>query len=243
MIHKTKGIVMRAVKYGETSLIVSIFTEKFGIQSYIVNGVRSEKKNKEKASHFLPASFLELEVYHHESRGIHRIKESSCAIIFHSLTSDIIKNNIALFMMELLYKSLKHPETNEALFDFCIDALQQLDTIENNLASCIPLHFALQLPHHLGFGITNASTKELQHENIFLDLIEGKFATEHPGHENILSNSDARTIAQLLISGPSNITNLTNTGNILEKFLEFYSLHITDFGKIRSFPFLMELLS
>ena len=39
-LHKTKGIVLRTVKYGETSIIVTIFTELFGIQSYLVNGVQ-----------------------------------------------------------------------------------------------------------------------------------------------------------------------------------------------------------
>ena len=43
-LHKTKGIVLRAVKYGETSMVVSIFTELFGLQSYLVNGVRTATK-------------------------------------------------------------------------------------------------------------------------------------------------------------------------------------------------------
>jgi DNA repair protein RecO (recombination protein O) len=41
MLHKTKGLVLRAVKYGETSLVVTMFTELFGVQSYMVNGVRT----------------------------------------------------------------------------------------------------------------------------------------------------------------------------------------------------------
>ena len=44
MIHQTKGIVLRTIKYGETSVVVNIFTELFGIQSYLVNGVRSSGK-------------------------------------------------------------------------------------------------------------------------------------------------------------------------------------------------------
>ncbi|MFL5786527.1 MAG: recombination protein O N-terminal domain-containing protein [Flavisolibacter sp.] len=36
MIHKTKGIVLRTVKYGETSLVVTMFTELLGLQYYIV---------------------------------------------------------------------------------------------------------------------------------------------------------------------------------------------------------------
>jgi DNA repair protein RecO (recombination protein O) len=49
MTHKTKGIVLRNIKYGETSLVVNIFTELFGIQTYLVNGVRSSKKSSAKA--------------------------------------------------------------------------------------------------------------------------------------------------------------------------------------------------
>ena len=46
MVHKTKGIILRSVKYGETSLIVTAFTELFGLQSYLVNGVRTVSKKK-----------------------------------------------------------------------------------------------------------------------------------------------------------------------------------------------------
>ena len=47
MIFKTRGIVFRFTKFQETSIIVTIFTELFGLQSYIVNGVRSKSsKNK-----------------------------------------------------------------------------------------------------------------------------------------------------------------------------------------------------
>ena len=51
MLHQTKGIVLRTIKYGETSIVVNIFTELFGIQSYLVNGVRaSSKKGTGKAN-------------------------------------------------------------------------------------------------------------------------------------------------------------------------------------------------
>jgi DNA repair protein RecO (recombination protein O) len=45
VIHTTKGIVIRTVKYGETSLVVSAFTELFGLQQYMVNGVRTSKRS------------------------------------------------------------------------------------------------------------------------------------------------------------------------------------------------------
>ncbi|HEX4373990.1 MAG TPA: recombination protein O N-terminal domain-containing protein, partial [Puia sp.] len=66
-LYKTNGIVLRTVKYGETSVIVTIFTDLFGIQSYLVNGIRtSSKKMQSKINLFQPAAVLQLVVYHNE---------------------------------------------------------------------------------------------------------------------------------------------------------------------------------
>ena len=73
--HKTKGIVLRTVKYGETSVIVAVFTEKFGVQSYLVNGVRiSTKKGSGKANLFQPSAILEMVVYHNELKQLQRLR-------------------------------------------------------------------------------------------------------------------------------------------------------------------------
>ena len=57
MTHKTRGIVLRSIKYGETSLVVTVFTELFGIQTYMVNGVRSSKSAR--SVFFQPAAILD----------------------------------------------------------------------------------------------------------------------------------------------------------------------------------------
>ena len=75
MTHKTKGIVLRTIKYGETSVVVTIFTELFGVQTYMVNGVRTTKKSSAKANHFQPGAILDLVVYHNDLHSMQRIKE------------------------------------------------------------------------------------------------------------------------------------------------------------------------
>ena len=83
MIHKTKGIVLRTVKYGETSLVISAYTELFGMQSYLVNSVRvASKKGGSKAVFFQPASILDLVVYHNEFKNLQRIKEYKWAHLY-----------------------------------------------------------------------------------------------------------------------------------------------------------------
>ena len=117
---KTRAIILRTVKYGETSLVVTAFTELFGLQTYLVNGVRTAKKSGLKASLYQPASVVDMEVYHNERNTMHRIKECNRAHVFNNILTDVVKNSVALFLMELLYKLLKQPEQNSDLFSVLI---------------------------------------------------------------------------------------------------------------------------
>jgi DNA repair protein RecO (recombination protein O) len=243
MVRKTKGIVLRAVRYGETSLIVSVFTEDFGLQSYIINGVRTEKKNKETSSLFTPASLLDLDVYHHEQRGINRIREAARYLVLHSVSEDVVKNNIALFMMELLFKSLKHPEGNLPLFRFCEEILCRLNHCDRNSAAVFPFYFSLHLPHFLGFGISTPEKSIYDSATCCLDLTEGCFLNEYPVHDHFISGDEARMAARLLSDQEEGILENYPGINMPEKFLDFYRLHLQDFGKVRSYTLLQELLS
>src|SRR6516225_7700395 len=103
--HKTKGIVLRTVKYGETSLIISIYTEIFGLQSYLVNGVRkSTSKGAGRANILQPAALLELVVYQNPLKNLQRIREFRYAEVYHHIFFDVFRNAVALFMVELLMK-------------------------------------------------------------------------------------------------------------------------------------------
>ena len=98
---KTSAIILRTVKFGETSLVVSAFTELFGLQTYMVNGVRTAKKTGLKASLYQPASVVEMEVYYNESNSMHRIKEINRIHVFKNILTDVVKNSVAIFLMEL----------------------------------------------------------------------------------------------------------------------------------------------
>ncbi len=151
-LHKTKGIVLRTVKYGETSVIVTVFTELFGVQSYLVNGVRtSTKKGSGKASLFQPAAILDLVVYHNELKHLNRIKEFKWGFLYQHILSDVQKNAVALFMVELLTKCLKQPEPNPDLFQFTEDCFLYLDKSNGTAMANLPLFFALHLTHFFGF--------------------------------------------------------------------------------------------
>ncbi len=243
MTHKTKGIVLRSIKYGETSLVVTIFTELFGLQAYMVNGARSSRKTGNKAAMFQPAAILDLEVYHSDQKQIQRIKEANWSVIYQHVLGDVIKNSIALYMIELLHKALKQPEKNHELFYFCEDALLQLDTAGNSIAANLPLFFTLHLADFLGFRMSTP----LKDEPAYLDLKEGEFTYEQPAHPHFLYKEHASLTAELLKTRiPAELNELHLNKQIrrdlLIKYQEYYALHIHDFGQLKTLKVLHEIL-
>ncbi len=240
---KTRAIILRSIKYGETSLVVTAFTELFGVQTYMVNGVRSAKKTGLKASLYQPASIVDMEVYHNEKSSMHRIRECNRTHVFMQVLSDVVKNSIAVFMMELLYKLLKQPEQNTDLFYFCEDALVQLDTASPEVAANFPLFFSLQLSHFFGFKIDD----NFSEENTFLDLQEGNFVAEKPTHAYFLEAENAALSSELLkIMIPAELNQLKlnhlKRRELLQKYMEYYALHIHDFGVMKTLVVMQEVL-
>jgi DNA repair protein RecO (recombination protein O) len=243
-LHHTKGIVLRTVKYGETSLVVTMFTELFGIQSYLVNGVRtSTTKGAGKANLFQPAAILDMVVYHNELKQLQRIKEFKWAHLYQHILSDIKKNAVAVFMIELLTKCLKQPESNPDLFHFTEDALLHLDKSDGSVAANFPLFFALHLAVFFGFRIDDTYSENKP----FLDLQEGSFVKDRPLHPHFLEDRQSEITSQLLkVMQPDELTNIKLNHdfrrNLLYAYEKYYALHIQDFGALRTLPVLKEIM-
>lgn len=244
MIAKTKGIVLRSVKYGETSLVVSMFTELYGLQSYLVNGVRTaSKKGGAKATFFQPASLLDLVVYHNEFNNLQRIREYKWSMLYQHILSDVVKNAVASFMIELLSKGVKEPEPNPDLFYFLEDSLLHLDKASGHVAANFPLFFALHLPYFFGFRISDEYTEE-QH---YLDLLEGVFVAHQPGHNQYLQDREAEITSYILkAQRPSDLEDLHLNQEFRRRLLaayeQYYALHLPEFGSLKTLPVLREMM-
>jgi len=242
MIYSTKGIVLRTVKYGEASVIAAIFTEVFGIQSYIVNGVRSHGKTS-KAHFFQPSSILDMQVYHSELKNLQRIKDLSWSHLYRTILSDVTKNAVALYMVELLQKCLKQPESNPDLFNFCEDAFLQLDSSDTEITANFPLYFSLQLAHFFGFQLQNNYSAERN----FFNCREGNFANKILPNDHFVEADISYHISQLLkVRHPAELMEIRLNKNIRRTILSalenYYAFHIPEFGLMKTLPVLHELL-
>jgi DNA repair protein RecO (recombination protein O) len=245
MVHTTKGIVLRTVKYGDTSIITTVYTELFGIQSYIVKGVRqSSKKSGGKAGFFQPSAMLDMEVYHNELKHLQFIKEYRWSYLYENVLFDVVKNTVAMYVIELLQHSLKQPEANPELFHLIEDTLQQLDRGNDTLTANLPLYFTLHLAAELGFQMQGKYSRQTP----ILDLREGMFVTERPSHPYYLEDTQAEITSRLLaIQFYNDLENIhlnrTIRRELIQAYQTYLALHIADFGEMKSLAILQEILS
>ena len=234
---------MRCIKYGETSVIASIFTEVFGIQSYMINGVRTSGKTS-KAHLFQPTSLLEMQVYHNELKNLQRIKEVKWSVVYRNVLSDVIKNSVALYIVELLQKCLKQPESNPDLFHFCEDALLQLDVSDVEITANFPIYFALQLAQFLGFTLQDNYSEQRP----LFSISEGSFVESTSSVTDHLSIATSSLISQLLKAiHPNELDQIKLNRNarreILQSIQSYYEWHIPDFGTMKTLPVLSAILN
>ncbi|WP_421874933.1 DNA repair protein RecO [Marinoscillum sp.] len=154
MIEKTRGIVIKYIKYQESSIIVQIFTEDHGLTSFMVNGIRSAR-SKRSIGYFQPFSLLDLVIYMKSGREIQRLSEYKYLTPTHSIQTDIKKSTIVLFLSEILSKLLYHEKgPQEMLFGFLYTAVREFDSMTAQIEN-FHLHFLLKILPYLGLGVAD----------------------------------------------------------------------------------------
>lgn len=232
MLHNTKGIILHHIKYGENSVIVYIYTREFGRQSYIINSIRS-KKSPVRAGLLQPLFVLDLEVYYRESKSLQRIKEITSFTPFHSIPLHPVKNAIALFLAEILYKILWEEKPEEDLFDFLSNSIEFLDTTYLSPAN-FHLHFLVRLSRYLGFNPEDNYTAT----NRFFDMRSGRFKPEKPAHKDYLTPELASLLHDFInsdfVTCDKIIMDHTRRVAFLNQLVRYYQIHNEGLGMIRS---------
>jgi DNA repair protein RecO (recombination protein O) len=241
MLHKTTGIVFKTIDYSESSLIVQVFTRKFGMQSYLLNGAR-KPRSKFSRNMLQPLHLLDLVVYHKSGGSLQRISEMKSAIVFQTIPYDVVKSSVVMFLNEVLYKSVKQQTADEALFDFVFHALEWLDHQESSVAN-FHLLFMLKLSRYLGFSPQH----EAEGQADFFDMKEGLFVKHPPAHALFLVPPYSHQFNALLKFGFNEQSQIqlaaADRRYLIAQLLEYYALHVEGFGIVRSHEILEDVLN
>jgi len=233
--------VLKTTLYSESSVIVQVFTEKFGIQSYLINGVKKPKA-KIPMNVLQPLHLLDMVVYHKVNTQLQRVSEVRPSPVFKSIPYDVIKNTIIQFLNEVLYKSIRQQGAEDALFSFIYNAISWFDETEKPSAN-FHLAFLLKLSRFLGFAPHEQTRKDQK----YFDLQEGEFTSLMPIHPYFIEKTDADFFLLLFSTSFEKIFEIkidnARRRFLLDKILIYYTLHTASFGQVKSHQVLEDILS
>lgn len=230
MLVSTCGIVLSQTDYSETSLIVKVFTELYGLQSYIVKGVR-RKGSRIKRNLFGPLSVVDLVAYTKENSGLHLVKDVVCHKQYPNIASDIRKSSVLMFMNELLYRSIPGEMPDPRMFRFIMNSIERLESQDVKIA-WFPIQFSLDLVEQLGFQINN----DYSEYNKVFDLQEGSFTAIQPLHPYFLNPPLSGALSHMLDEREESFPDIDHTGRtmLLSRILDYFRLHLSSFGEMKS---------
>ncbi len=239
MLHTVRGVVLHHIRYKESSAIVYVYTDLFGRQAYLVNNIKG-KKAKFRSNLFQPLSLLEIEAYHKERSELQRLKEIQNYIPYRSIPIDPYKRGQAMFLAEILYKVLREEDPNPNLFHFLEHSLQLLDIAEEHTVN-FHLLFLVQLTRYLGFYPDNQYGED---RNLF-DMRNGHFKDAISLHPDFFDQACSTALNLLLNATFESLDKLKINqevrGRFLEYLMDFYRLHMSSFGKVKSLAVLNEI--
>lgn len=238
MLDKTEGIVLKTIKYSETSIICKIFTQKHGLLSFMVKGIRSSK-NKQKGNLIQPMNMLNLEVYLKEQRQLQHLREYNTNYIYKTLHSDFTKQSIAIFCIELIHHCIKEHEINERLYNYLSLFLTELDTTTQSVEN-LPLFFMLETASILGF---EPSLQNILHGNYF-NLESGRFEDSITSNNVLDAHETAILKKMMAVYYEKNELKLSAAERkiLLDKLLLYFRWHVADFSELKSPAVLSDVL-
>lgn len=241
MLTATEGIVLHFIKYGESSVIATVFTREFGRQSYILNASRS-RKSPNKASLLQPLFLVDIVAYQKNNRDIQRIKEIKINQVYQNIPFDITKSTQAIFLAEILYKTLHEQEGYDELFDFIKHVLLYFDLMEEGWSN-FHLYFLFRLTEYLGFM---PDLSEVGFEG-WLDLRKGAIVPFEPSHPFFAHKEATGHLMKLAVLKIDELGHLKISRDmrdyLLSVLLDYYQLHFEGLGEVKSLKVLQELFS
>jgi len=238
MLYSTRGIIFHTVPYSDSRIIAKIYTQDFGLQSFIVSVSRS-KSGKIKSPLLQPLTQVDLRIEKKEKSHLHSVRDITLGVPYTHLHNDIVKTTIALFVAEVLYKTVREEEKNESLYTFLASSLMALDVAHEGVAN-FHLVFMMHLARFLGFYPleNDAGPKSVFDltNGTFVALWPGSGQVNSPGHFNFLDDVESRLFEEIFHTDFERMHGLQLNGErrriALNAIIRYYELHVAGMQKL-----------
>jgi DNA repair protein RecO (recombination protein O) len=148
MIVSTRAVVLKTMKYGESSRIARIFTADFGKISVIAKGVRGPRGRF--AAALAPMNVVSAVLYKKERTELHLLTQCDLATAATRLHTDLESMAAGMGMVELVDVVTHSDDPNSTVYSLLVDSLQAADAATSNVAHTL-YRFEARLLDLLGF--------------------------------------------------------------------------------------------
>ena len=239
-IIKTEAIVLHKIKYGDTSVIVTLFTKDYGKMSAIVKGGRNPKSKMGLVADAF--NHLQIVFYRKDSREIQLISNADIISYYPNLKSSLDSLKYAQAVVELVKNLTVEHETNHKLFSGLVRILSLLDE-SKELAITSFARFFMFFLSELGYQLqlekcSRCGKKELLNSELSYNYDLGIFCTDCKVHisETYHINSE---LFWVLLCLKNNKSIAETSKNLVEKSINFMEKHlihhVSNFKGIQSF--------
>ncbi|MFT4566503.1 MAG: DNA repair protein RecO (recombination protein O) [Saprospiraceae bacterium] len=235
MLKTSEGIIVRTIKYGETSLILDIFSSDQGIRSYIVGGVRTNR-GKSKVALVRVLNLVRFVAYDKGNDTLNRIKEIEYNYVYKAIPFDVVKGSLATFLIEICRKAIKASDAYEDIYNYIVKGMIHLDNIDQGLAH-FHINFLIGLAEKLGFQLDN----NYNLDRAYFNLSEGTFIRSITDHRFTLDKDLSLYLHAYLSKNTNPQVPKHARLELLQNLVKYYKYHISDFGELKSLPIILSL--
>ena len=236
---KSKAIVLRTVKYGESRLIVDLLTREAGRVSVVCQLTKSGR-GKVKKQLLQPMTMLDVAFDYRKNIALQHFQDLRIGQVYRSLLFDPYKLSITLFLSEFLIYATRDETDNRQLYDFIEASLLWLANADSGFAN-FHLVFMLRISLFIGFY----PNLDDYREGCWFDLREGCFTPLRPVHNDCLRPDEAARMRVIMRMSLDNMRlfrmSRSERNRCAEIILYYYRLHQSDFPELRSLDVLKEL--
>ena len=191
---KVKGIVIGETPYGETSKILSLLTDKYGLISVMAKGCKNIKSKLRGVSNRL--NYCEY-VISYKEKGISTLIEGITLNSFKNVFGDMKKSVYCFYLLDIV-KQVCNENNNQQIFSILEGALIKInDGLSQELISNI---VEIQLLSFLGVNLNLESCVVCGQKNdlITIDMTKSGCICKNCYQNEIIFNSKALHLMQIL---------------------------------------------
>lgn len=232
MSGKKTAIVLYVTRHTDKTSIIHLYTRDLGRISCLANGIFG-LKSKINRSLLYPLSVLNTVIV--EKGDIYRLKEIEPLLSPDSFFDDPVKRCMAMFLAEVMSRTLREADPDENLFDFVASAINSLSS--GPLSPDFHLYFLLRLSAYLGFEPNMDGAGEA------FDLQNGVRCSADPTNLHVLDEKLSFLFIRLCLKDDTLTLTHAERQHLLDIILLYYKLHLPAFGNVRSLDVLRELFA